>query len=202
MPVRDDEDFYISSLIGYRILSGTTPKYHRGFDFSNGKYDSDVLSIGAGSVVDIKPNPNNSSGFGICLTVRYRSSKIGNFCVIYAHLNSYDTKLELGSPVTKGQVIGKIGSTGESTGPHLHWQMFYGVKYSDLYNSFNPFQVLYPVENSAKAINAAYGIKFYASERYNSEKRFYAAFEANKTKYQDLYDENMRLGVLFADFFK
>ena len=203
MPVNNDEDFYITSLIGYRILRGITPKYHRGFDISNGKYGSDVLSIGAGSVVDVKPDPNNSSNYGICLTIRYHSESIGNFCVIYSHLDSYDKELSIGSAVLKGQVIGQVGNTGESTGPHLHWQLFYGVKYADLNNSFNPFQVLYPVENTAGSITAAYGMKFNdISSGYNSEKRFYASYEADKSRHQSLYDENERLGVLFHDFFK
>jgi murein DD-endopeptidase MepM/ murein hydrolase activator NlpD len=202
MPLRNDEGMIITSLIGYRMLRGGPAKYHRGFDFSNGKSGSDILSIGDGVVVDIKPNPNNSSGFGICLTVRYYSSDIENFCVIYAHLESYDESLVNGSAVTKGQVIGKVGNTGESTGAHLHWQLFYGVKYSDLTNSFNPFQVLYPVENSAKAIEEAFGIPFRSPENLTSERAFYAAHAANPQRYAEHYRENQQLGMLLDDFFR
>jgi len=202
MPVRNDKGFIFTSLIGYRMLRGSPVRYHRGFDLSNGSSGSDVLSIGDGVVVDLKPNPNNSSGFGICLTVRYYSSEIGNFCVIYAHLESYDTSLENGSVVEKGQVIGQVGNTGESTGPHLHWQLFYGVRYSDLLNSFNPFQVLYPVENNAKAIEEAFGIPFRRPEDLTSERAFYAAHAANPQRYAEHYRENQQLGMLFEDFFR
>jgi|GEM_PF-3398462 len=201
MPVNSSEGFYISSLIGYRILDGGSPKYHRGFDIANGKIGSAVLSIGDGSVVDIKSNPNNNSGYGICLTVRYHSAEIGNFCVIYAHLNSYDTSLAVGSAVKKGQEIGQIGRTGNITGAHLHWQCFYGVKYADLFNSFNPFQVLYYVENKATAITKEYGLVFYEPDGYKAENAFYAEYASNRTQYNDYYKENQRLGVLPEIFF-
>lgn len=202
MPINSNENFYVSSLIGYRILSGNTPKYHRGLDLSNGKNGSAVLSIGDGSVVDIKPSADNSSGFGICVTIRYHSSKIGNFCAIYAHLDSYDSTLTVGSFVKKGQEIGKVGNTGGSTGPHLHWQLFYGTKYTDLYSSFNPFQVLYPVENKAKAISDAYGLMFYEPDNYEAEKAFYAAYSENSNRYSEQYKENQWLGMLLDEFFK
>lgn len=202
MPVSSSEGFHITSLIGYRLLSGTTPKYHRGFDFSNGKSGSAVVSIGDGSIVDIKSNPNNSSGFGICVTVRYHSSNIGNFCVIYAHLGSYDTSISVGSAVKKGQEIGKVGNSGMSTDPHLHWQAFYGVKYGDLNNSFNPFQVLYPVDNKTAAITQKYGVIFYEPAEYVAENAFYSEYAKNKTKYANFYKENQKLGVLPEDFFE
>jgi murein DD-endopeptidase MepM/ murein hydrolase activator NlpD len=200
MPVNDGEGFYISSLIGYRKLSGYPVQYHRGFDLSNGRSGSSVLSIGNGSVVDIKPDPWNSSGYGIVVTIRYHSDTIGNFCVIYAHMESYDTSLSVGSAVQKGQAIGKVGNTGQSYGAHLHWQCFYGVKYTDLNNSFNPFQVLYPVENKAKDIREKYGLQFYAPGGYAAENAFYA-YAANRTQYAEHYKENQRLGMLLEDFF-
>lgn len=201
MPVNSNEGFYVTSLIGYRVLSGTTPKYHRGFDLSNGRSGSAVVSIGDGSIVDIKPSPSNSSGFGICVTVRYHSSTIGSFCVIYAHLSSYENSLSVGRVVKKGQEIGKVGNTGGSSGPHLHWQAFHGVKYTDLNNSFNPFQVLYPVENNTSAIAQKYGIMFYEPSGYVAENAFYSEYAKNKTKYADFYKENQKLGVLHEDFF-
>ncbi|MEM6430724.1 MAG: M23 family metallopeptidase, partial [Deinococcota bacterium] len=43
----------------------------------------------------------------------------------YAHLEAFDVRV--GEQVTRGQVIGQVGSTGMSTGPHLHWEMRLGT---------------------------------------------------------------------------
>jgi len=46
----------------------------------------------------------------------------------YAHLNGFAQGIQKGVQVTQGQVIGYVGSTGYSTGPHLHYQIKYNGK--------------------------------------------------------------------------
>ncbi|MFT4591271.1 MAG: murein DD-endopeptidase MepM/ murein hydrolase activator NlpD, partial [Gammaproteobacteria bacterium] len=46
----------------------------------------------------------------------------GNISTLYAHMQKFDKKAKNGSRVTQGQVIGYVGTTGLSTGPHLHYE--------------------------------------------------------------------------------
>lgn len=51
-----------------------------------------------------------------------------NYLTVYAHLSRYVSGLRAGSKIKKGQVIGYVGSTGRSTGPHLHYELRYKGK--------------------------------------------------------------------------
>jgi murein DD-endopeptidase MepM/ murein hydrolase activator NlpD/muramidase (phage lysozyme) len=65
-------------------------------------------------------NPNNhKSGYG----QRVRIDHAGGDYTMYAHLSSFTDTYQKGSVVRKGQLIGYVGNTGDSTGPHLHFEM-------------------------------------------------------------------------------
>ncbi len=53
-------------------------------------------------------------------TVILRHGK--KYHTLYAHLNNFNKKAKSGSKVRQGQVIGYVGSTGRTTGPHLHYE--------------------------------------------------------------------------------
>jgi murein DD-endopeptidase MepM/ murein hydrolase activator NlpD len=60
----------------------------------------------------------------------------------YAHLDSFAVGIHSGVTVTKGQIIGYVGSTGRSTGPHLHFELYKDQQF------INPLSVDFPAEDS------------------------------------------------------
>ena len=59
-------------------------------------------------------------GYGKTVMIRHKNGLKS----LYAHLNSYNNKIRVGSYVKQGQFIGRVGSTGRSTGPHLHFGLY------------------------------------------------------------------------------
>lgn len=91
-------------------------------------------------IADRIGTPIYAAEAGVVTTVGYNRGGYGNQIVInhnggkstrYAHLSAFDVKV--GQSVTKGQYIGAMGSTGRSTGPHLHFEvMINGARYNPL----------------------------------------------------------------------
>lgn len=105
---------YITSKFGYRVhpIFGTT-KYHSGVDIAAG-YGATIQAAAGGTV-----------------SIAEKSDSYGYYCVIYhsngtttlyAHMNEMPC-VSVGSTVSAGQVIGYVGSTGWSTGPHCHFEI-------------------------------------------------------------------------------
>ena len=105
----------ITSPFGYRIhpVYGVR-KLHKGIDL-RGNRGTTVYAVTSGTVIKAK---NNGNGYGNEILIRHDNGMITQ----YAHLSKISTRY--GSNVKKGQAIGKVGSTGISTGNHLH----FGVK--------------------------------------------------------------------------
>ena len=59
-------------------------------------------------------------GYGKTIMIRHKNGLKS----LYAHLSSYNSKIKVGSYVKQGQYIGRVGSTGRSTGPHLHFGLY------------------------------------------------------------------------------
>lgn len=99
---------------------------HQGVDFVPGA-GADVVAILDGLVVEAGIN----GGYGTWVVIRHivpSISEPGEFehwKTLYAHLEegSIPDDVGIGSIVEKGQLIGKVGSTGTSTGPHLHFEL-------------------------------------------------------------------------------
>ncbi len=85
---------------------------HQGVDIAanNG---APVVAAEAGTI----EFAGNRGGYGLCVDVRHGSSVVTR----YAHLSS--AAVESGQRVERGQFIGRVGSTGNSTGPHLHFEV-------------------------------------------------------------------------------
>lgn len=95
-------------------------KYHTGLDIAN-KSNTEIFSATSGTVTKIEYN-NKYYGNNIEITTNGVVFK-------YAHLNEILTSE--GKTVDNSRVIGKMGSTGYSTGPHLHFEIRYENKTID-----------------------------------------------------------------------
>ena len=88
-------------------------RFHRGVDFI-GKTGDPIKAAMKGTVLHIDNNPN----LGNFVILKHD----GGLQTLYAHLSAYTVKT--GDTVNQGQEIGKIGATGYTTGPHLHFEVF------------------------------------------------------------------------------
>ena len=93
-------------------LGKNTP--HRAIDYA-APMGTPVLSVGDGTVVFA----GWGGGYGNFVKIRHNST----YQTHYAHLSAYGKGVRVGSKVRQGQVIGYVGSTGYSTGPHLHYEI-------------------------------------------------------------------------------
>ncbi len=99
------------------ITSGFGPRWgrmHQGVDIS-APTGTPVGSAGAGRVVSVGTGYNG--GYGNCVVVDHGGGRTTR----YAHLSSID--VSVGQAVSSGQKLGGVGSTGRSTGPHLHYEV-------------------------------------------------------------------------------
>lgn len=97
--------------------------YHTGVDYAV-KEGTDVLAVADGKIVHA--NWGKSYGIQLVQEIGLHSKKI--YC-IYAHLSK--ALVKPGDRVVKGQHIGKSGNTGNSTGPHLHFEVRDKIRWSD-----------------------------------------------------------------------
>ena len=105
----------ISSAFGMRKhpIDGYN-KMHRGTDFA-APLGTPIMASGGGVITRAKW----CGGGGNCIKIRHNST----YETIYAHMKSFASGMRKGLRVKQGQIIGYVGSTGKSTGPHLHYEV-------------------------------------------------------------------------------
>ena len=104
---------YISSGFGFRADPFTgAGAFHPGLDF-RGPLGAPIYAAARGIVSFV----GQRSGYGNCVEIDHGNGLITR----YAHMSGFRTVI--GKPVQPGEVIGLIGSTGRSTGPHLHFEV-------------------------------------------------------------------------------
>ncbi len=113
--------YRITSYYGYRKdpFTGKTA-YHNGFDFACAK-GTKIYAADDGTVVIAKWN----GGYGNCVTINHG----GGIMTLYGHCSSLN--VVSGQKVKRGDVIAYVGSTGRSTGNHLHFTMYKDGAVSD-----------------------------------------------------------------------
>lgn len=105
---------WLSSYYGYRTDPFTGKRtWHKGVDFA-GKEDSEVIAVGSGVVTW----SGKRYGYGLMVEVTHGNG----YATRYAH-NKINL-VKMGEVVKKGQTIAKMGSTGRSTGPHVHFEVY------------------------------------------------------------------------------
>jgi|TARA_B110000211_G_scaffold110011_1_gene127749 murein DD-endopeptidase MepM/ murein hydrolase activator NlpD len=94
-------------------------KMHRGTDFA-ARSGTPIMASGSGTVTRARW----CGGGGNCVKIKHNST----YETIYAHMKAFAKGIKEGRKVKQGQVIGYVGSTGMSTGPHLHYEVIVNGK--------------------------------------------------------------------------
>ena len=94
-------------------------KKHTGTDFA-AKEGTPIMASGSGTITRAKW----CGGGGNCIKIKHNST----YSTIYAHMKNFAKGLRVGKKVRQGQIIGYVGSTGMSTGPHLHYEVLINKK--------------------------------------------------------------------------
>ena len=89
-------------------------KMHKGTDFAAPK-GTPVMASGNGKVIKARW----CGGGGNCIKIKHNST----YSTVYAHLSAFARGIRVGKRVKQGEIIGYVGSTGMSTGPHLHYEV-------------------------------------------------------------------------------
>ena len=120
------KDWKVTSLMGWRIHPiKKVKKHHNGTDIVSkhepcvieAPYDGKVIKVG-----------NNPSGFGNYVILRH-VIKGATYVTLYGHMKDGSIKVKNKQVVPAGTALGKMGTTGMSTGKHLHWELQSGKKW-------------------------------------------------------------------------
>ncbi len=112
---------YLTSYYGYRDhpLDGSYT-YHSGIDVSmSGAYGKNIVATKDGTVIISSYEGQNGTGYGSYIVIDHG----GGYTSLYGHCS--ELLVSEGQRVSRGQVIARVGSTGWSTGPHLHFEIRY-----------------------------------------------------------------------------
>ena len=94
-------------------------KMHRGTDFA-APMGTPIMASGSGTI----KKAGWCGGGGNCVVIRHNST----YQTVYAHMSKFAKGIKKGVRVKQGQTIGYVGSTGKSTGPHLHYEVIVNGK--------------------------------------------------------------------------
>ncbi len=94
-------------------------KMHKGTDFA-APSGTPIMASGTGTIVRAKW----CGGGGNCIKIKHNST----YDTIYAHMKNFAKGIKVGKKIRQGEIIGYVGSTGMSTGPHLHYEVLINSK--------------------------------------------------------------------------
>lgn len=114
----------INPVLGYRA-------FHNGIDIGGLGYGADILAADGGTVT----TSTYSSSYGNYIVISHGNG----YTTLYAHMSK--RVAQKGDTVKKGDLIGYVGSTGNSNGPHLHFEIWYNGSRTDPLNYFSGVKV-------------------------------------------------------------
>lgn len=123
----------LTSPYGWRNL-GAGPEFHYGVDLAN-KTGTPIWAAADGVVSYAAPL---SSYGNVVILTHSIDGKI--YTTVYAHLSAFN--VSVGDEVSQGQQIAAMGSTGRSTGPHLHFEVHIGSWQGQAVGSVNPLKYI------------------------------------------------------------
>ena len=127
-------------------------KMHRGLDFAAPR-GTPIYAAGNGTVVYRSRN----GAYGNYIRIRHNSE----YSTAYGHMSRFSRKIRRGRRVKQGQIIGYVGTTGRSTGPHLHYEVLSRGR------QLNPFRLKLP---SGKSLKGPELVRFKAERQRTLEK--------------------------------
>ena len=125
-------------ILGYDLM-------HRGVDFAAPR-GTPVFAAGNGTVEYVGLN----GSYGKYVRIRHNNA----YKTAYAHLNGYNKGINTGVRVKQGEIIGYVGTTGRSTGPHLHYEVMLSGK------KINPMKMKLPSGKTLKGSELETFIKY------------------------------------------
>jgi murein DD-endopeptidase MepM/ murein hydrolase activator NlpD len=126
------KDYKITSEFGWRVdpLGRAPKKHHNGVDLWGAAKTIYIEAFADGKVLKAGPSARRKAdgsvgGFGYNVVILHKiDGKFYTSC--YAHMNEGSIKVKVGQKVTAGTILGTMGTTGDSTGKHLHWEIWQG----------------------------------------------------------------------------
>lgn len=91
-------------------------KMHKGTDFAANS-GTPILAAGSGVIAYL----GVKGGYGNYVQIKHNK----DYATAYAHVSAFNRKFRVGAKVTQGEIIAYVGSTGRSTGPHLHFEVLF-----------------------------------------------------------------------------
>ena len=126
-PIHNHNLIRVASGFGMRMHPVyNVPKMHYGIDFT-AKTGTDIYATGDGKVERVR---KSYSGYGKHVVINHGFG----YKTLYAHMHDFSVKQ--GQKVKRGDIIGQVGNTGTSTGPHLHYEVIRNNKKIDPTNFF------------------------------------------------------------------
>ena len=129
-----NQGYTFSSYYGYRLSVFGEGNFHSGLDIAGTGYGSPVYAANNGTIHVLKDLGGYSYGKHIIINHN------NGYYTVYAHLSGFNNNLSVGSTVSRGQVIGYVGSSGWATGPHLHYEIRTCEKYACITNPLNYYR--------------------------------------------------------------
>ncbi|MEG2321992.1 MAG: M23 family metallopeptidase [Bacilli bacterium] len=125
-----DSGWSISDPYGWRFnpITGIR-QFHPALDIAGTGYNSAIFASNNGTII----TKEYGGGYGNYIVIDHNN----DYYTLYAHMNKFASNIKVGDTVARGQQIGYVGSTGQSTGPHLHFEVWYKCKRCDI----NPWKL-------------------------------------------------------------